>query len=136
MYGKLNPHGILNPLISNHDIGRGLDIPNIAGQNTMGRGPIYHGQGFRNTICKGSEIPWVGGSKYHRQGALYAMCRGFNVPWTWDLIYQGQGLEIPWLRGSKYHGQGVQYTIGKVFELPWVECSIYNWQEVKIRPVH
>ena len=67
MYGKLNPHGILNPLITNHGIGRGFDLPKIACQNTLGRGPIYHGYGFRNTIGNGSAILWV---------------RGLKIPWV------------------------------------------------------
>jgi hypothetical protein len=46
MYGKLNPHGILTPLISSQEIGRGVKIPWIeGGSNTMGRG---------------FDIPWVG----------------------------------------------------------------------------
>ena len=89
MYGKLNPHSILNPLISNHGTGRGFDIPKIAGQNTMGKGPIYHGYGFRNTIGNESEIPWVKGLKIPWVGVLYTMCRGFNIPCTGGLIYQG-----------------------------------------------
>jgi hypothetical protein len=27
IHGKLNPHGILNSLISNQDIGKGFDLP-------------------------------------------------------------------------------------------------------------
>ena len=30
-HGKLNPHGILNSLISNQDIGKGLDLPWVGG---------------------------------------------------------------------------------------------------------
>ena len=36
LYGKLNPHGILTPLISNQEIGRGIKIPWLGGS-------IYHG---------------------------------------------------------------------------------------------
>ena len=100
LYGKLNPHGILTPLISNQEIGRGPTYHMQGGKNTMGRGSKYHGQGVK--------IPWIGGSiyMYHGQGVKipwvgcrYTMSRGSR--------YNGQVVDIPWARGLKYHGQGV-----------------------------
>jgi hypothetical protein len=62
--GKLNPHGILNPLIDNQEIGRWVIIPWIEGQNTMGTG--------FDIPWVGVKIPWISdqhirdrGSKYH-----------------------------------------------------------------------
>jgi hypothetical protein len=49
IHGKLNPHGILNSLISNQDIGKGFDLP------------------------------WVGGSKYNGHGVRYTMGRRSKV---------------------------------------------------------
>jgi hypothetical protein len=74
IHGKLNPHGILNSLISNQDIGKGFDLP------------------------------WVGGSKYHAYGIRYTMGRRFALFCIGGLIYHGYGIqnimggvfEIPW----------------------------------------
>ena len=83
----------------------------------MGRGPIYHGYGIKNT-----------------------MGRGFNIPWIEDLIYHREGVKIPWVGGSIYHGYWVQCTMcrglntmsrgskchGKGFKIPWVEDLIFH----------
>jgi hypothetical protein len=46
-------------------MGREVGIPWVGGQNTMGRGSIYHGYGGPFTIGRGVKIPWVSGSLYH-----------------------------------------------------------------------
>jgi hypothetical protein len=55
--GKLNLHGILNPLIDNQQIGRWVKIPWIGGQNTMGTEFDIPWVGGQNTIDIGSTYP-------------------------------------------------------------------------------
>ena len=66
LYGKLNHHGIVNPLISNQEIGRGSIYHGWGGgQITMGRGSIYHEEGIRYTMGRGFNTQWVRRSNYH-----------------------------------------------------------------------
>ena len=67
-------------------MGRGIDIPCVGGQNTMGREV---------------KIPWIRRSNYHRLVVQYTMGRGFKIPWigNLDLIeyYERSGQQY-WLR--------------------------------------
>ena len=60
---------------------RGLHIPLVRGQNTMGKWVF---------------IPWIGGQNTMERGR-YTMGRGSN---TMD-----RGIKIPWVWGSIYHGE-------------------------------
>ena len=82
IHGKLNPHGILNSLISNQDIVKGFDLPWVGGSK-------YHGYGVRYTIGRRSKvhkqevryISCIGGLIYHWHGIQNIMGGGFEIPW-------------------------------------------------------
>ena len=71
-------------------MGRGLHIPLVGGQNTMGKWVF---------------IPWIGGQNTMGRGR-YNMGRGVKIPWM------GRGDKIPWIGGSKYHGGGQNTMMG------------------------
>ena len=89
IHGKLNPHGILNSLISNQDIGKGFDLP------------------------------WVGGSKYHAYGIRYTMGRRSKVHKHGVRYIMGRRFALSCIGGLIYHGYGIQNIMGGVFEIPW-----------------
>ena len=71
-------------------MGRGLHIPLVRGQNTMGKWVFIPWIGGQNTMCRGRytmgtivDIPWVSGSKYHGWGGgQNAMDREDKIPWV------------------------------------------------------
>ena len=108
---------------------QGVNIPGMQSkyheqvdQNTMDRGPIYHGKGVKkpriggqHTIGRGS-IYQEQESKYHGQGDQNTIGRGFDIPWV--------RIKIPWIGGSAYHGQGGQNTMSRWIDIPWVGVNI------------
>ena len=48
------------------------------------------------------------------------MCRGVNIPWVGGSKYHGQGVNIPWLGGD-------QNTMGRGVKIPWVEFQFSNY---------
>jgi hypothetical protein len=53
---------------------------------------------------RGSNIPWVGGSKYHGKGVGYTMGREFDTPCMGVQYTMSREFKIPWVGGSIYHG--------------------------------
>ena len=45
--------------------------------------------GCQNTMGRGVNIPWVGGSIYHGYEARYTKCRKLDIPWVGSSIYHG-----------------------------------------------
>lgn len=85
----------------------------------MGRGLIYHGQGFNiYTMGRGFSMPSVGDSMYHRQGIQYTMDKRFNILWVGIQYTMGRSFDIPLqLHLTQFKTRWVGYILGVGFIL-------------------
>ena len=77
-------------------MGKGVFIPWIEGQNTMGKGPYTMGRSVEIPWEGWSKVPSLVGSEYHGYRGQHTMGRGVKIPWISGSYTMG--------RGSKCYG--------------------------------